>query len=248
MSEFYKMVPAIWDNATAHLTLEQEAALLRLVNAINKNDAPVPNVDRVLAGLFRSSTRKARALVRDLIEAGKIYEEDGFLWSERAREDVVSRSVRSKLNAESGAKGGRTRAERAAKSLENQSQPQATPSSRIEENRREEKRDPKGSHKKRGCRLPEDWVLSKELGDWALSEGWPEETVRLEAEKFRDYWHSATGRNATKLDWAATWRNWMRNVPKHLRPIQGGRTDDDRQSRATRMLNARLAKYQGAAQ
>ncbi|SFI83694.1 DUF1376 domain-containing protein [Albimonas pacifica] len=217
MSEFYKMVPAKWDNATAHLTLEQEAALLRIVNAINKNDAPVPNVDRVLAGLFRSSTRKARALIRDLIEAGKVYEENGFLWSEKAREDVVSRSVRSQLNAESGAKGGRTRAERAAKVMKDNDHGQATASSRIEEKRREEKGEANASPKKQGraTRLSEDWSLPMAWGRWALSEGWPEAVIREQADTFRDYWISASGKNATKLDWEATWRNWMRRVPKH---------------------------------
>ena len=33
MSSFYKMEPAAWDFGTADLTLEQEAAYLRIVNA-----------------------------------------------------------------------------------------------------------------------------------------------------------------------------------------------------------------------
>ena len=35
--------------------------------------------------------------------------------------------------------------------------------------------------------------------------------VRREAEKFADHWHAAT-KNAAKLDWLATWRNWVRNA------------------------------------
>lgn len=30
-----------------------------------------------------------------------------------------------------------------------------------------------------------------------------------ETEKFRNYWRSKSGKDATKLDWPATWRNWM---------------------------------------
>jgi hypothetical protein len=65
----------------------------------------------------------------------------------------------------------------------------------------------------RGSRLPADWQLPKPWGEWALDEkpGWTAEDVRRCAEKFRDHWIAATGRGATKADWMATWRNWVRN-------------------------------------
>lgn len=64
----------------------------------------------------------------------------------------------------------------------------------------------------RGTRLPQDWTLPKPWGLWACERGWPEAAVREEAEKFRDYWVARPGRDGTKLDWAATWRNWIRNA------------------------------------
>lgn len=137
MSDFYRMDPGDWDFGTAHLTLEEEAAYLRIINAIHKHKGPVPDQDRVLAGLFRVSTRKARSLVMALARAEKITVEDGFIWNERARKDLIQRGFVSISRAESGAKGGRTRAERAAKALEDNDQPQAIASSR-EEKRREE--------------------------------------------------------------------------------------------------------------
>ena len=62
----------------------------------------------------------------------------------------------------------------------------------------------------RGTRLPKDWVLPKALGDWALTEHphWTPEIVRRIAQQFRDHWVAKTGKDATKLDWPATWRNW----------------------------------------
>lgn len=134
---FYKMDPAKWDFGTADLSLEEEAAYLRIVNAIHKHEGPVPDNDRVLAGMFRCSTRKARGLVKALVEAGKLTIEDGKIWNDRARSDLVQRGFTSISRAESGAKGGRTRAERAAKALENNDTTQASASSR-EEKRREE--------------------------------------------------------------------------------------------------------------
>jgi hypothetical protein len=67
---------------------------------------------------------------------------------------------------------------------------------------------------KRASRLPDDWVLPASWGNWALSEGYSEATIRLEASKFSDFWQAKGGKDAKKLDWEKTWRNWMRNVPK----------------------------------
>ena len=36
--------------------------------------------------------------------------------------------------------------------------------------------------------------------------------MRFEAAKFADHWHAKAGRDATKADWLATWRNWCRNA------------------------------------
>lgn len=137
MPDFYKMDPALWDVRTSNLTLEQEAAYLRIVNAIHKHKSPIPDNDRVLSGMFRVSTRKARALVNALIDAGKIASQGGHLTNDRAVSDLVHRGFVSVSMAENGAKGGRTRAENAANPLENNNQHQATASYREEESRGE---------------------------------------------------------------------------------------------------------------
>lgn len=69
----------------------------------------------------------------------------------------------------------------------------------------------------RGSRLTADWKLPKAWGDWALAEfaQWSADKVRLEGEKFRDHWVAKTGKDATKTDWLATWRNWCRSDIAH---------------------------------
>ena len=64
---------------------------------------------------------------------------------------------------------------------------------------------------KRGSRLAQDWFLNKSLGEWALQER-PDIDVRLVAEQFKDYWVAQPGQKGVKLDWDATWRNWVRNT------------------------------------
>jgi len=67
------------------------------------------------------------------------------------------------------------------------------------------------SETKRATRLPADWSLPSTWGQWALQQGHSEAHIRLEADKFRDFWCSKSGKDATKVDWLATWRNWIRN-------------------------------------
>jgi uncharacterized protein YdaU (DUF1376 family) len=69
--EFYKMDFRAWNIGTVDLTLEQEAAYLRLCHAMYDVGGPVPNSARFLMGIFRCGNAKAAALVRQLIEAGK---------------------------------------------------------------------------------------------------------------------------------------------------------------------------------
>lgn len=73
----------------------------------------------------------------------------------------------------------------------------------------------------RGTRLPNDWSLPKAWGDWALTEfpAWTPEVVRLEADKFADHWRAKAGKDASKTDWQATWRNWCRSdIAQRARP------------------------------
>lgn len=64
----------------------------------------------------------------------------------------------------------------------------------------------------RASRLPTDWKLPAEWEAWALAEhpSWTPEGVRHVADRFRDYWLAQGGANARKVDWQATWRNWVR--------------------------------------
>lgn len=62
----------------------------------------------------------------------------------------------------------------------------------------------------RGTRLPSDWVLPKPWGEWAVAKypHWTADTVRAIASKFRNHWVAKASKEATKLDWKATWENW----------------------------------------
>lgn len=66
--------------------------------------------------------------------------------------------------------------------------------------------------RKRAHRLPADWQLSDRLRQWARAEGLTDAEVEFEAAQFRDYWHSASGQNASKLDWDKAFQVWARKA------------------------------------
>jgi hypothetical protein len=72
--------------------------------------------------------------------------------------------------------------------------------------------------RKRGTRIPEPFIVTREMRDWAATET-PTVDVDAATRKFVDYWRAKSGRDATKQDWTATWRNWLRNdhdrTPQH---------------------------------
>lgn len=65
----------------------------------------------------------------------------------------------------------------------------------------------------KGSRLPVDWVLPDEYIFEArkINNNLSEKQIRFIADGFKDYWIAKTGKEAIKLDWMATWRNWLRN-------------------------------------
>jgi hypothetical protein len=66
---------------------------------------------------------------------------------------------------------------------------------------------------KRGTRLPADWMPSDDVMAWAAKQpGMSDVLFVNELDKFRDYWSAAAGAKGVKLDWSATFRNWIRNA------------------------------------
>lgn len=108
--EFYKMDFRAWNIGTVDLSLEQEAAYLRLCHAMYDVGGPVPNSPRFLMGIFRCGNVKAVALVRQLADAGKIQvTEDGKLTNRRVSAELADRERLSVLRSSAGGKGGTAR-------------------------------------------------------------------------------------------------------------------------------------------
>lgn len=91
----------------------------------------------------------------------------------------------------------------------------------------------------RGSRLSADWAPSDADVAYAEAQGveW-----RLSAERFRNHWLGKAGQAGVKLDWPATWRNWvLRDAEKRhaSQPIKTSQWSVEEQNAAIRRLVGR---------
>ena len=98
-----------------------------------------------------------------------------------------------------------------------ESRPESTAVDPIAEAEADKRKPPTGVKEKspRGTRLPPDWSPDEDLLAWAKSER-PDLDLPKVLADFRDYW-VAKSEKATKLDWPATFRSWVRKERNHIK-------------------------------
>lgn len=165
--------------------------------------------DEALARLIDVPLKAVRSSLKELGRNGVYSVTDhGIILSRR----MVRDEMKARSNRDNGMRGGNP-------SLRNQgvSQGSVNPSDKgqvkaqIPDTRSQsEKRETNVSPKK-GTRIADDWEPSEADRQFATDLGMSSQAVQFEADKFKDFWISKSGGSATKQDWAATWRYWIRN-------------------------------------
>jgi len=208
---------ADYEADTSHLSMEEDGAYMRLLRLCWRTPGcSVPDDPKWIMRKMRVTADEFYRAVEPVIDEF-FTRADGRIFQARLqREHASIEALQSKRSA-AGKRGNEKRwglktnekGSRKATDLRSQLEPEPEPL------KREAKASPK-----RGSRLPSNWVLPSDWGQWALDEGYPENLIRSEAEKFRDYWIAVPGQRGVKLDWMATWRNWIRR--NGIKVIKGG--------------------------
>jgi hypothetical protein len=99
--------------------------------------------------------------------------------------------------------------------------------------------------RKLGTRLPDDFTVTPQMVAW-FRENCPHVDGKLQTEKFIDHWVGKAGKDGRKLDWVATWRNWMRTAEERSGPRSRGTPSEpesttDRRVAQAQALKAKLA-------
>ena len=122
---WYKRYGGDFVHGTLELTLEQKGAFSLILDLIYEWGEAIPDNERWLAGICGVSIRKWRSLKNVLIGLGKIYLSDGKISNQRADIELENTAKMTRKRSESGAKGGRKRAENEAGSNKNNDLDQA---------------------------------------------------------------------------------------------------------------------------
>jgi len=134
----------------------------------------------------------------------------------RIDKEIATANAKYEKRALAGQKGGNATAAAKQNPSNATSNDQAKPHQPITDNHSEEAKYASSSGaRKRACRLDPNWWPTTENVEYALAKGLSLDRINLEAEKFRNHWTAKSGQNATKLDWDATWKNWI------LRSMEG---------------------------
>lgn len=204
---------------TMHLSGPEHGAYLLLIMHYWRT-GPLPNDDRALASIARTERKEWVASIGGVVRT--FFRLEGGTLHHRRIDAELAKAIQNscKRRDAANARWKQPPCESNANasivhSIRNDPRarsPSPSPSPSEEEERT--LRVPK----KIGRRLPDDW----EPGE--VGEGFARERgldISETLGQFRDYWAAAAGRNATKLDWAATWRTWCRNQRRPGRAAPG---------------------------
>ncbi|MEW9530738.1 hypothetical protein [Microbispora sp. NPDC049125] len=76
------------------------------------------------------------------------------------------------------------------------------PPTSADDDRRQDRR-------QRATRLPEDWEPGQQARAWAAKRRYSQAFIDHETEKFRRHFKAVPGEKGRKIDWDATWENWL---------------------------------------
>lgn len=94
----------------------------------------------------------------------------------------------------------------------------------------------------KGTRLSNDFEVTPEMVAWFDGRGLSVD-LELETEKFKNHFAAVPGAKGLKLDWTATWRNWMLNAEGYAK-ARGGNWNGANQ----KPIGANRAKLDGYAE
>ena len=188
-------------SATSHLSNDEDLAYRRLLDMYYDTEKPIPSDIQWVSRRLRLGSEIIQSVLNDMFECTDV----GYKNS-RADEEIRayhSYLEKQKANGKLGGRPARSQAKPTANPSLTQAEPKITlttnhkPITNVE------------TKQSRGTRLAADWILTKEQIEFC-KQARPDLNPNATADRFKDYWTAQPGAKGLKLDWDATWRNWVR--------------------------------------
>jgi uncharacterized protein YdaU (DUF1376 family) len=201
---YYQFHIGDYKSHTHHLSLMEDLAYRRLLDFYFLHEQPIKHRDIARQIGMREHEEDVMTVLNEFF----ISTEDGFV-SPRADKEIKQ----YKEFAEAGKRGAAKRWG-TPPNVEAISPPNATPIATNNHKPITINQEPKVKQHK-GSRLHPTFTMPDEWGEFCEQER-PDLIPNKVFNQFKDYWISQAGQKGVKLDWFATWRNWVRstNAPK----------------------------------
>jgi uncharacterized protein YdaU (DUF1376 family) len=195
---------------TLHLTPEEDLAYRRLLDMYYDTESPIPNNIPLVSRRLRMDSNIVESVLNEFFEASQ----DGYK-NYRADGEIADYHKFLEKQKANGRLGGRPK--KGKKPIANPDLTQSEPKKSLN-NKQQTTNNTIAAKATKGTRfnlvsIPEEWILfcKKERSDL-------NPTVVFDG--FKDYWSSVAGQKGVKLDWSATWRNWIRNQKAGLSAVK----------------------------
>lgn len=192
-----------YQSHTAHLTEIEDLAYRRLLDWYYLHESPIPlNIDEISRQIrMRSHSDCIASVLNEYFS----HTEDGWI-HHRANKEIAKVGIKSEKASES-AKARWNKAKDAI-ALPTQSESNATHNTLPITHNTVVKQN-------RGSRLQADFCLTEDWKQFCRAERSDLDPQKV-FDGFKDYWIAKPGQQGVKLDWFATWRNWVRNQKQGL--------------------------------
>lgn len=195
---YYQFNIGDYASHTRHLSLLEDLAYRRLLDAYYLHEKPIAEDSSAVARQIgmREHAELVEMVLNEFFELT-----DGGYVNRRADKEI--QAYKGKI--EQASRAGKASAERRSNARSTDVQPNIKQEP-VTNNHKPITKDKTAT---RGTRLPADWKPDDELVAWSKAERSDLDLRKVFAE-FKDYWTSVSGSKGVKLNWDATWRNWVR--------------------------------------
>jgi len=202
---YYSFHVSDYIHDTAHLSLIEDLAFRRLLDLYYTSEKPIPNRTHEVSRRIRMSEHED--IVQTVLEEFFAFNKESDFWyHKRCDETIMAYQAKAQRNREVGKLGGRPKA--------NPEETQMVSKVNLNQEPITINHKPK-VESTRGSRLSTDFFYPKEWADFCHQER-PDLNIQKTFETFKDYWVAKAGQQGVKLDWFATWRNWVRSQNQAL--------------------------------
>jgi uncharacterized protein YdaU (DUF1376 family) len=191
---YYQFNIGDYASHTRHLNVIEDCAYRRLLDFYYLHEKPIKQHDIARQINMREHEQEVLSVLNEFF----LSSEEGFV-SPRANKEIEH--YHSKIDQAS--KAGKASAERRFNGRSTDVQPTNNQEPLTNNHK------PK-VESTRGSRLSTDFCLTEEWSDFCIQDR-PDLNPSKVFETFKDYWIAKAGQQGVKLDWFATWRNWVRS-------------------------------------